>query len=180
MRGDRILVLFVTIALLLVAGPALAQKATGGLQGTVSDQDGGTLPGVTVSVSSPAMMGERTAVTDADGTFRFMLLPPGSYTASFSLSGFQNVEIHDIRVGLEAVVTLEVTMNSAFTEEMVVTGGTPLPDVTSTTTGNTFSQELIQRLPTGRSFQDLAFLATGAAESGRLSLRGARNAERGT
>jgi hypothetical protein len=169
MRGLIKNVMAATAVALLAVAPAMAQKATGGIQGTVSDDTGLALPGVTVTISSPAMMGERVAVTDSDGKFRFALLPPGTYTARFTLAAFQAVELTEVRVGIENVVTLAVTMNAAFTEEVLVSGGTPLVDVTATTTGTTFNQELMQSLPTGRTFQELAFLATGAVDGGGLA-----------
>ena len=98
--------------LLLAAAAAIAQTATGGLRGTVVDEKGQVLPGVTITVSSPALQGERVATTDADGRFRFSLLPPGTYLARFNLVGYQSVEQTGVKIILEQTITLEVTMNS--------------------------------------------------------------------
>ncbi len=67
------------VAFLLILIPlAFSQsKETGAIEGTVTDQDKAPLPGVTVTLSSPKLMGTRTAVTDADGAYRFPALPPG-------------------------------------------------------------------------------------------------------
>lgn len=156
------------LILLVGALPAMAQKVTGGLQGTVVDQDGQALPGVTVAITSPALMGQRTAVTDTGGNFRFVLLPPGAYLGEFTLPSYQTVRQENIVVGIEKTVTVEVTMQAAFAEEMVITGGAPVVDVTSTTMGTTFGQDAMQNIPTGRSFQALTFLATGAVDGGGM------------
>src|SRR4051812_3533454 len=100
--------LLLVISMLLVAGSALAQSSeTGAIVGTVS-QAGTPLPGVTVEVRSAALQGVRTEVTDASGRFRFNLLPPGSYTLTSTLSGFNTVTQKSVQVGLNRVVTLEV------------------------------------------------------------------------
>ena len=76
--------------LLLVAGSqVIAQERYGSVEGQVVNSDGEALPGVTVVVSGENMMGERSAVTDQDGDFRFAVVPPGQYKVSVSLSGFQ-------------------------------------------------------------------------------------------
>src|SRR4029079_18239116 len=76
MRGASKAVLFLTAAVLL---PSLA-FAHGTLTGTVRDQSGGVLPGVTVEASSPALIEKvRTAVTDGAGQYRITLLNPGTY-----------------------------------------------------------------------------------------------------
>ena len=86
-----ILCIAVAAALLLAAAPAAAQT-TGNIEGTVTDQSGGALPGVTVELSSPNLQGTRVATTGNDGRFRFISLPPGTYKVTGNLSGFGTVE----------------------------------------------------------------------------------------
>jgi len=82
-------ILFACAALLLTASFAAAQgQQTGTLQGTVLDTSGLALPGVTVTVSSPALQGERATVSGASGDYVLRGLPPGQYDARFELSGF--------------------------------------------------------------------------------------------
>src|SRR5437588_13044996 len=76
-------------ALVALATPAFAQT-TGQVIGTVVDAQGGVLPGVTVSATSPQLQGTRTAITDSTGTFRFPTLPPGTYSIKANLAGFQD------------------------------------------------------------------------------------------
>src|SRR5436305_3302707 len=83
---------------LLVAAGAFAQTGeTGAIAGTVR-QAGTALPGVTVEVRSPALQGVRSATTDAGGNFRFTLLPPGLYTLTSTLSGFNTVTQNNVAV----------------------------------------------------------------------------------
>ena len=156
-----------TLVCLLAAGSLMAQTTRGGIQGTIVDEGNQPLPGVTTVVSSDALMGTNTAVSDANGKFRFILLPPGTYKAVFTLPGYQTVEQENITVGVAQTVTLDVEMRSAFTEEVLVTSEAPVVDVTSTTVGANLGQELIVDLPTGRNFAALTFLAAGATTGGQ-------------
>ena len=103
-----------------------AQSTLSAIQGRVVDEAARDLPGVKVVVSSLAMQGSRGSVTAANGSFRFSLLPPGVYRAVCTLNGFQQVEQDSIRVPMEGVVTLEVTMQPAFGDEVIVTSASPL------------------------------------------------------
>ena len=75
------------VALLAAAAPALAQP-TGRLAGHIEDEDHSPLPGAMVTVTSPALMGVRTEVSDANGGINFHSLPPGVYTVDVELDGF--------------------------------------------------------------------------------------------
>ncbi|MCG8457024.1 MAG: carboxypeptidase-like regulatory domain-containing protein, partial [Holophagales bacterium] len=77
--------------LILVAGSASAQT-TGRVVGQTMADDGSALPGVTVTLTSQALQGERMQVTDNDGRFRFRSLPPGTYTVTCQLEGFTTLE----------------------------------------------------------------------------------------
>jgi len=151
---------------LMAAGAAMAQSTRGGIVGTVVDAMGVPLPGVTVVLTSPDMQGTRDAITDASGGFRFVLLPVGTYKLVFALDGFQTVEQTAVKVPLETVITLDVEMTSTFAEEVVVTGESPVLDVTSTTIGTAFSGEMLSDLPTGRDANSVTWLAAGAVEGG--------------
>ena len=92
---NRAACVFGVIAVLALTAPAFSQVLTGTITGRALDASGALLPGVDVSVSSPAMIGgARTAITDEQGTYRFTLLPaPGVYRVSFELPGFQTMNI---------------------------------------------------------------------------------------
>src|SRR5437867_3482996 len=154
------------IALLLVLSLLLAVSAfaqtseTGAIVGKVT-QNGTGLPGVTIEVRSPALQGVRTDVTDAQGNFRFSLLPPGDYSMNASLSGFNTVKQSNIRVGLGRVVTLDVTMAAAVSETITVTGAAPVVDVTSAASGANITAQTMQTLPIARNFVAAAQVAPG-------------------
>src|SRR5580765_6067966 len=81
---------FAIVTVLTLAATTVLAQTTGQVIGTVVDAQGGVLPGVTVTASSPQLQGTRTAITDGTGTFRFPTLPPGTYTIKANLAGFQD------------------------------------------------------------------------------------------
>lgn len=169
---------FVAIALLLV--PAAFAQTTGRIEGRVVSEEGEALPGVTVQITSDALQGERVAVTDADGRFRFVALPVGEYDLRASLEGFGILEQQDIAVRLDRTVSLQLQMSSAFGEEVTVSGIAPIIDTTSTTGGASFDETLFRDLPTTRTFTGLAFQAPGVVTGGlgdNPSIGGASAAE---
>jgi outer membrane receptor protein involved in Fe transport len=179
MRSSWIKGLALLAAFALLAPVALAQT-TGRIEGRVSGENGDPLPGVTVQVSSPALQGDRIAVTDAGGNFRFVGLPVGTYNLRASLEGFGIVEQPSINVQLDRTVTLALTLTGAFGEEVTISGTAPIIDTTSTTSGANFGEELIEDLPTTRTFTGLAFQAPGVVSGGlgrNPSIGGASAAE---
>src|SRR3954466_10464499 len=87
------------LAVVLAAvGSASAQDFRGRINGTVTDNTGAVLPGVTVTATSPALIQPQVQVSSTDGQFRFQALPPGVYEVTFELAGFQNVKREGIRV----------------------------------------------------------------------------------
>jgi outer membrane receptor protein involved in Fe transport len=170
--------LLLVISMLLVAGVAIAQTSTSGaIVGTVS-QAGTNLPGVTVEVRSPAMQGVRTDVTDAAGRFRFSQLPPGDYTLTATLAGFNTVTQRNVSVGLNRTVTLEVSMSPQVSEQITVTGAAPVVDVTSATQGVNVTSQTMQSLPIGRNFVAAAAIAPGtSADATGTTVYGSTGAE---
>ncbi len=70
----------------------MAQETTGGLQGTVKDPSGAVVPGATVTVTTPTLVGSKVVVTDAAGYYRFANLPPGNYTITVKAQGFDTLK----------------------------------------------------------------------------------------
>ena len=151
--------------LALIAGLALAAGAqaqtTGSIEGTVVDENNQALPGVTVEATSPNLQGTKVAVTAVDGTFRLVLLPPGTYMVRFNLAGFATTEQPEVAVGLGRTVTLQVAMRSAFQEQVVVTGSAPLVDTRSTEIGQNVDQKFFLNTPTQRNFASVIMSAAG-------------------
>ena len=164
MTGKRISRWFlavVAVAALLVPGTGAFAQTTGTLEGTVVDENSQAVPGVTIELSSPSLQGTKVVVSDSSGRFRQVLLPPGVYTLRASLEGYATSEQANITVGLSRIVTVRVTMQSAFTEEVLVTGEAPLVDVRSTEVSINVTADAIQKLPTGRNYASVAMIMPG-------------------
>jgi hypothetical protein len=140
----------VCTVVLLLAAPVMCWAQDGVINGRVTDGSGAALPGVTLSVTSTALLGGRTAVTDDQGGYRLALLPPGAYTVRYELAGFGTVvrERIDITAGFTA--TLNVVMEvGSLAETITVVGQSPIIDVTNAVVATTFTKELTDVLPTG-------------------------------
>ena len=123
---------------LIVAAPCLAQE--GVITGRVTDSSGAVLPGVDLTLTSTAVMGTRGAVTDQQGAYRFGLLPPGTYTVKFGLSGFATIVRQGIQLSAGFTSTLNVVMEVAVVAETVtVVGESPIIDVTNAVVSTTFT-----------------------------------------
>jgi hypothetical protein len=150
--------IFVLGVMLFVVTAASAEAqtvsaTTGAINGKVTDESGAALPGVTITIASPAMQGTRTAVSGGDGTFRFPAIAPGTYRVSYELPGFGSVIREGVVVGLGFTATLNTEMKVASLQETVtVTGESPVVDVTSTTSATSYGQERLAALPNARDF----------------------------
>jgi outer membrane receptor protein involved in Fe transport len=134
--------------LVLTSGLASAQVEQGRLLGTVKDAQGGVLPGVTVTVTSPALIGQRTAATESDGRYLITNLPSGAYTVKFDLQGFQPYIRQNIVVTQGSTLTVDSTLELAsVAENVTVTGDSPMVDTTTTKVGATFSGEVLVGVP---------------------------------
>jgi hypothetical protein len=155
-------------ALAATTTPLLAQAVqTSSLTGTIKDTTGAVLPGVTVNVSSPSMVGGvQTSVTDSQGIYRFPALRPGIYQMETTLSGFKGMRRVDITLPLGTTTTIDVTLAVASVSETVqVTAETPVIDVKSSASNTQLSEALLQNLPTGRFQPDIINLTPGVNSS---------------
>jgi hypothetical protein len=145
--------------LLLVAAGAFAQGTTGALTGTVS-QAGANLPGVTVTISSPAMQGTRTTVTNENGDYNFSSIPPGTYKVTFSLSGLTDV-VKNAQVNIVETTRLDADMKmSAVAEAITVTANQATVMETPQVETN-YKQATVNRLPMARTPTAQANLTPG-------------------
>ena len=151
------------VALLLLGSvQAFAQSTTGNIVGTATSE-GNALPGVSVTISSPALQGTRSAVTGEGGGYHFTALPPGLYTVSFALEGFQPLNKR-VTVGLSQTSRADADLRlSAVSEAITVTAAAPAAVETSEVSTN-FDVRLIQELPTGRDVREITLLAPGVSE----------------
>jgi len=135
----------------LLTGAAFAQQTSGTINGRVSDESGALIPGVEVALTSPAIQGEKTTLTDEAGNYRFLLLPPGVYTVTYQLAGFQKLVREGIIVQVDRTTTLNVAIGVATRAETVtVTGESPVVDVQNVNVSTAFNQTLLESLPTAR------------------------------
>ncbi len=153
------------LAVLALAAPALAQSpTTATIVGQLTDESGSVLPGATVSASGPALqVPEVTATTDARGEYRLIELPPGTYTVTYSLAGFQTVKRDGIRLVAGFIAKIDVPLKvGALAETVTVSGQSPVVDVTSTTTRTDFLAEALEAIPTSQnSLRSLLIQAPG-------------------
>ena len=108
------------IVVLLFSTMAFSQATTvGTITGRAEDVSGALIPGVEVTVGSPAMIqGSRTAITNETGSYRFTQLPHGEYTVSFSLPGFATLNIEGISLLVGATATVAVNFSDKEFEDI--------------------------------------------------------------
>lgn len=141
------LVLLLT-SLVAAAAPAFAQNATTRLIGTVRDDQGGVLPGVTVTAKGTALIGGQSAVTEANGNYQFPTLPAGTYSVTFELAGFQTVVRNSIVLELGQTLTIDGALPvGGLSETVVVTTEAPVIDRTSTSIGNVLDTAELTTIP---------------------------------
>jgi len=140
------------------------------IRGKVADETGGALPGVAVSVSSPALIGgQQEAVTDPEGVYRFAELPIGVYRISYELSGFQRHVRDEVQLSAGFTAELNITLKvGALAETVTVSGQSPVVDTSAAAPSvNLSAQFLTEVLPVTRRVQDI--LATTPGMSTRFS-----------
>jgi hypothetical protein len=144
----RWLVLLMIALCIGAASAASAQIATGNIYGTVSDQQGGVLPGVTVSVVAKSIGGApRTTVTDTGGQFRFLNLDNATYTVTVELPGFSK-QARDVIVNTGVNVDVPFTLTvGGLAETVVVTGASPVVDVKKVGTSTTLTTAELEGTP---------------------------------
>ncbi len=173
------------LACLLLAlgltGSALAQTdvTTSRISGTVEGTDKAPLPGVTVEAKNTETGLAIVSVTDANGFYRVLNLPTGTYTLAASLDGFVTATAENIRLLVGSAPTVNFTLQSdKIAETITVTSEAPLVEVTNTTVGTTIQNEQIKNIPSaGRDFRQLVLLTPESrleSERNTLSLSGER------
>ncbi len=172
------LVVAVLAVCLLASTHAFAQgggaSTTGSINGKVSDSSGGVLPGVTVSATSPSSMGIQSSVTDTGGNYRFPALPPGTYTVTFELPGFNTLKRENIQIsmGFTAAINVELAVAS-LQETVTVTGDSPVIDTSNTRVQQNFKLEALQEIPNSRDLWSL-LAVTPSVTMGRIDVGGNR------
>ena len=157
-------VLLVAVLTLL---PSTA-SAQASVAGSTRDSSGAALPGVTVEASSPALIEKvRATVSDSSGLYRIVNLPPGTYSVTFSLPGFNQVKRDGIELtgSFTAQIDGELAVGGV-TETLTVTGASPIVDVQSIRRQTTITNEVLTAIPTARSWAATALLIPGIVTIG--------------
>jgi hypothetical protein len=170
------------LLLVVLAGGVFAQGTqTATLEGTITGADGTPMPGVTVTATSPAMMGDRTAISLASGDYVMRGLPPGDYHITFTLEGMKAKDVHKtLPLGVSTRVDAKMSVN-AVTEAITVTASNPTV-LENTTVGANIKKETVEQLPILRTPTDIASLSpnvtgdrggrTTTPVAGQLSING--------
>ena len=140
----------VACCLTLGAGAAVAQESRGSIAGLIVDSSGGALPGVTVTIRNNGTNALVTQTTNETGQYTAVLLPPGTYTVTVELSGFQKREYPNVQVHVGERVQLDATLPPAsVTESVLVVGESPQLEAGSATIGQVINSTLISEIPLG-------------------------------
>ena len=151
MRLWRRLAVLVCLALTSSALPASAQVSTGEIFGKATDTSSAVMPGVTVTLSGPALIQPLTALTSETGAYRFPRIPIGTWTVTFELTGFKKLVRSDIiiQAGFNAEVNAKLEI-STVQETVTVSGQSPVVDTQSTTLSASFTKEALDKIPNAR------------------------------
>jgi len=144
------------------------EMQTGSITGKIVDDKGDPLPGVSITVTGPALQGKMSAVTNREGVYRVPGLPPGSdYELKAELLGFETVIRKGIIVRVGSVVTIDLqTKPSELKNEVVVTAPSPAVDVVKSTQSTIANKEVLSTLPLRRNWASFLAIVPGAAGAG--------------
>jgi hypothetical protein len=174
---------FVVLGLLAIPAAVFGQ-ALGTVAGVVRDPSDAVLPGVTVEASSPALIEKtRSTITEGNGQYTILNLPPGTYDISYTLPGFASVTRQAVAVSVGVTVTINITMRvGAVAETVTVTGETPVVDLQSAAQTTTANAQVFKELPTPGSWVQMAQLvpAISSAFFGQRDVGGLMGDQTGT
>jgi hypothetical protein len=141
--------LVVVVGALLLGNAVQAQVLTGTIMGRVTDEQGGILPGVTATITSPALpAGPQTVVTDERGEYRFPGLAPGTYALTLTLSGFSTYQEPDLRAVASGTLERNVALKLArVAETITVSGQSPMVDPRQVGVTALIPEEVVKNVP---------------------------------
>jgi outer membrane receptor protein involved in Fe transport len=154
------------LMLLAVSASTLMAQSSGtsALSGTITDPSGAAVPNVTVTITSNATAQSRTTTTGADGQYKFSLLPPGNYKASFAANGFKTAEVGSVTLNVTETQTLDRALEvGAQAEQVTVEAAAVALQTESSTLGTTVTSQQVTGLPlSNRNYTQLLTMAAGA------------------
>jgi len=178
MKFSKLLVAFCLFLMITSGSLLFGQTQTGTITGTVTDETDAVLPGVTVTVTSEALItGTSFTTTNEYGAYKFIAMPPGTYDLKFELEGFTPLENKGIRIGAYFVAKVDVVLSIAGLEEVLtVTGEAPAVDTTSNVISTSFDRDLLDNIPSGRDIWVVAEQVPGVAMD-RYNIGGTESAQ---
>ena len=171
--SNRVVRLVLVVLVMAAPTAVSAQSGQSAIAGLVRDATGGVLPGVTVEASSPALIEKaRSATTNEAGQYRIVDLRPGTYRVTFTLPGFTTIIRDGIVLESNFVAPLNADMVLGGVEQAItVTGASPIVDVQSSQRREVVNSEMLESLPTGRSFVTMA-ATVPAVSTGQFDVGG--------
>ncbi|HKW02878.1 MAG TPA: carboxypeptidase regulatory-like domain-containing protein [Vicinamibacterales bacterium] len=137
--------------ILVASAGSVNAQAIGSIFGKVTDPSGGVLPGVTVTVTGPALQRPLVATTSTSGTYQFPSVPIGTFTVTFELTGFKKAARANVVITTNFNAPIDQKMEiGQVSEEMTVTAAAPVVDTKKTTTGAVFTKDILENIPTAR------------------------------
>jgi hypothetical protein len=172
---DKLRAIATAIALIAASTTVNGQVILGSISGTITDGTGAALPGVTITVTSPALqVPQLVRLSAPTGEYQLTELPAGVYQVTYELAGFSKLVREGIRLTTAFNARVDVTLPLAsLAETVTVVTGSPLVDVVSTRGGTVISQEVLKSTPNTGTMQDL-FLISGGVRSNYAPMNGAR------
>jgi len=174
----RSIVPLVLVVSLSAAARVAAQGGDGSLRGTVKDAQGGALPGVTITATSPAMLTPSVTVSDSAGNYRLINLPPGVFKITAELSGFSIFRRDDILLRAGSNFQVDITMEiGTLTETVTVAGDPPMLEVTKPSGVLTIDGEFQKQAPVveGKFWSDFLMLTPGVISRPHNDASGRQN-----
>ncbi|HSU88471.1 MAG TPA: carboxypeptidase-like regulatory domain-containing protein, partial [Terriglobia bacterium] len=177
MRTTRLVLLVIALIAVLPAASAslnAQNNQTGNIHGVVTDQSAALIPGVMVTLTSPALIVSQVAVTDEAGGYHFEQLPVGVYKMTFDLAGFRQYVRENIQItaGFSAEVRVQLSVGT-LDETITVSEASPVVDTTSTTVSTSVSAiALADQLPATRTMQEMISIAPGVMPTAAPDLGG--------
>src|SRR5207253_2573715 len=166
------------VALAALSATVSGQIILGSISGVITDATGAALPGVTVTVTSPALQVPQVARTsEAGGEYQIPDLAAGVYRVTYELPGFATVVREDIRItsGFNARVNVNLPIGT-LEQNVTVSAQSPLVDVISTRGGTTVAKDVLAATPNTGTMQDL-FVISGGVRSNYTPMNGARGVQ---
>jgi hypothetical protein len=181
-RGIAVRVAFVCFIAQCLTAPAMAQLSTGSISGYVQDGSGAVIPGVTVSLINPGVVGgNQQTVTNERGFYEFTRLVPATYGVRAELPGFKPSVLQNLDVRADFTVRGDLTLSvGAVSDEVTITGEAPLLDTTSALNQSVLDRFTLDNIPTGHDLWSIGRTVTGVTMGGTYDVGGSNSFQQST